>query len=341
MANPNDRGFNTIQNSRVARRRKTETLQIYTVLGVAAMAFLIVIILAVMAVGGVVGNADNQGNNPSNEKIEWGTFTVITTDTLKGELVLVNQAHVYTFPATEDHLGKLNDKRLTHDPRVYMQSGLSDRMDATALDALDKMLVDFHTATGKDNVTLRYAYRSAQEQQDLVNSGKATIEAGYSDHHTGLGIELGFYRDGLTYDLAADPIYNWLFENCHKYGFVIRYPADKVEQTGIEDYAEYFRYVGVAHATYMKQNNLCLEEYITALKEYDEKKPLVIEAADGKIYAIYYVAVDGSATVKHPTNFTYTVSGTNEGGVVVTVDRSGKTADTSADTSAQSGTVQP
>ena len=34
------------------------------------------------------------------------------------------------------------------------------------------------------------------------------------------------------------------------------------------------------------------------------------------------MAVEGSATVKHPTNYAYTVSGTNDGGVVVTVDRS-------------------
>jgi hypothetical protein len=49
------------------------------------------------------------------------------------------------------------------------------------------------------------------------------------------------------------------------------------------------------------------------------------------------VAVDGSATVKHPTNYAYTVSGTNDGGVVVTVDRS-KALEPETDTEAASDT---
>ena len=76
---------------------------------------------------------------------------------------------------------------------------------------------------------------------------------------------------------------------------------------------------------------------IEALKEYDHKDPLTVTGADGKTYDIYYVAVDGSATVKHPTNYAYTVSGTNEGGVVITVDRSATlNPDTPADSSAGS-----
>jgi D-alanyl-D-alanine carboxypeptidase len=154
-----------------------------------------------------------------------------------------------------------------------------------------------------------------------------------------MGIQLGYIRDGRNYALSADAVYNWLFENCHKYGFVVRYPADKVDITGVDDYTDYFRYVGVAHATYMTENNLCLEEYIPLLKEYTDNKPLKINGADGRYYEVWYVSVNGSATVKHPTNYGYTVSGTNDGGVVITVDRSKALepeteADTPADTAA-------
>ena len=245
------------------------------------------------------------------------------------------QVDKYTFPDGIDHLGKLNDKRLSHDPRVYQQSGLSTYMESTALDALDRMLVDFHAATGKDDVILKYAYRSAEDQQQLVDGGAST-QVGYSDHHTGMGIQLGYIRDGRNYALSTDPVYNWLFENCHKYGFVVRYPSDKADKTGINDYEDYFRYVGVAHATYMKEQNLCMEEYVEVLKSYTDEKPLKINGADGRYYEVWYVAVDGSATVKHPTNYRYEVSGTNEGGVVVTVDRS-QAVEPETDTSAESG----
>ena len=336
MANQTgDRGFNTVQNSSVAKRERSRAMQKYTIFGVIALAALTVLMLLVMAIGGIIANIRGEiGKGPDNEKVDWASFTVTATDTLQGPLVLVNTTHVYTFPNGIDHLGKLNDKRVSHDPRVYQQSGLSTYMEKTALDALDQMLVDFHAATGKDEVILRYAYRSAEDQQALVDNGAST-QVGYSDHHTGMGIQLGYIRDGRTYSLSADEVYNWLFENCHKYGFVIRYPDAKSDVTGVSDYSDYFRYVGVAHATYMKANDLCLEEYVEFIKGYSENKPLKINGADGRYYEVWYVAVDGSATVKHPTNYAYTVSGTNDGGVVVTVDRSkALEPETEADTNA-------
>ena len=336
MANPNDRGFNTIQHSRIAKREKTNTLQKFTLLGVVAMAVLTVAMVVVMAVGGLVSGLGGGSNRPDNERVDWGTFTVTTSDTQSGPLVLVNDTHAYVFPSSLEHLGELNAKRQTHSPRIYQQSGLSTYMEATALNALDKMLVDFNAATGKDDVTLKYAYRSAEDQQVLIDKGSSTVAVGHSDHHTGFGIQLGYTRD-FTYALSTDPVYNWLFENCHKYGFVIRYPADKVDTTGVDDYTDYFRYVGVAHATYMTENNLCLEEYVSVLKEYNDDKPLKINGADGKYYEVWYVAVDGSATVKHPTNYAYTLSGTNDGGVVITVDRSkALEPETESDTPAES-----
>ena len=104
MANPNDRGFNTVQNSRVAKREKTNTLQKYTFLAVVAMFALTIALVVVMAVSGLVSNLSNGANRPDNEKVDWGSFTVTATDTLHGPLVLVNSDHAYTFPATGDHL---------------------------------------------------------------------------------------------------------------------------------------------------------------------------------------------------------------------------------------------
>jgi D-alanyl-D-alanine carboxypeptidase len=52
-----------------------------------------------------------------------------------------------------------------------------------------------------------------------------------------------------------------MLENGHKYGFIHRYPASKVELTGISTESWHFRYVGVEVATYIYENNLCFEEY--------------------------------------------------------------------------------
>ena len=227
MANPNDRGFNTVQNSRVAKREKTNTMQKYTFLAVVAMAALVVALLVVMAVGGLIANLGSGTNRPDNERVDWGTFTVTATDTLHGPLVLVNNAHAYTFPATEDHLSEIYNTYVTHSPRKYVQSGLSTYMDSDALKALDTMLVDFYNTTGKDNVQIRYAYRDFETQKQFE------IAAGHSDHHTGLGVQLKYEHNGNAYAFTTDPdgAYNWFFENCYKYGFIIRYPKGKEDIT--------------------------------------------------------------------------------------------------------------
>ena len=339
MAHPTgDRGFNTIQNSNVQKREMNQALQKYTLFGVVSLAALTIVMVIIMALGAIITNLSGTTNKgPDNERVDWGSITVTATDTLQGDLVLVNNTHVYTFPQSTDHLKEIYAVYATHtSPRPYVLSGLSKYMDSRALAAMDAMLTDFSAATGKNDVQIRYAYRSYEDQKSF------SVQPGYSDHHTGLGCQLKYVVESgnniVAYDLSLEPVYNWLFDNCHKYGFVVRYPADKTDKTGIEDYASYFRYVGVAHATYMKEQNLCMEEYIEVLKNYTDESPLKINAADGRYYEVWYVAVNGSATVKHPTNYAYTVSGTNEGGVVVTVDRS-KALESEAETTVASDTA--
>lgn len=53
-------------------------------------------------------------------------------------------------------------------------------------------------------------------------------------------------------------------EHCCDYGFILRYPADKVEVTGIMYEPWHYRYVGRDNAQAMKAGNLCLEEYLQA-----------------------------------------------------------------------------
>ena len=324
MASPNNRGsngFNNIQNSRAEGRRRNEVLQKYTFAAVGCMLVLTVALLVTMAIGGLVGG---DSGSHLGERVDWASFTVTATDTLHGDLVLVDGSHAYTFPDSDDHLAKIYDVWYSNpQPRPYIQSGLSAYMDKDALTALNQMLIDFAAETNTTNVQIRHAYRTLEEQE-----GK-DILPGHSDHHTGLGVALMYEKDGTAYDLSLEPVYDWLYENCHKYGFVVRYPEDKEDVTGIEEYNYYFRYVGVAHATYMQKEDLCLEEYLEVLKEHDEDHSLTIRGADGNKYEVYYVAVDGNTTVKYPTNYAYTVSGTNEGGVVVTVDRSSTQKDDS------------
>ena len=62
-----------------------------------------------------------------------------------------------------------------------------------------------------------------------------------------------------------DGDYAWLTENAWRYGFILRYPPEKADVTGIGYESWHFRYVGIPHAWYMQENNLCLEEYLDLL----------------------------------------------------------------------------
>ena len=58
----------------------------------------------------------------------------------------------------------------------------------------------------------------------------------------------------------------WLMEHCWEYGFILRYPTDKSELTGIGYEPWHYRYVGKTAAAAMHETGLCLEEYLQQLE---------------------------------------------------------------------------
>ena len=103
---------------------------------------------------------------------------------------------------------------------------------------------------------------------------------------------------------------------------------------GAGEYGQDIVCAAVSSATYMTANDLCMEEYVEMLRM--QKNPLKVIGVDGCKYEIYYFSVDGDTKIEVPANYTYTVSGTNDGGVVVTVNlsKTAAPAATDADTAA-------
>ncbi len=135
------------------------------------------------------------------------------------------------------------------------------------------------------------AYRSYASQESLyetavknkMNQGMTREEAeaavlttakpGASEHQTGLCADMHNFAtanstNGMREEFAACEAGKWLVENCHKFGFILRYPEDKTEETGIGYESWHFRYVGRFHATRMKELGYCLEEYVEYLEQY-------------------------------------------------------------------------
>lgn len=83
-----------------------------------------------------------------------------------------------------------------------------------------------------------------------------------SEHKLGRSVDINADTDKCS----SEKVYQWLDENAYKYGFVKRYPEDKTDITGISNEPWHYRYVGTTVAKIMKEENLCLEEYLEKYK---------------------------------------------------------------------------
>ncbi len=90
---------------------------------------------------------------------------------------------------------------------------------------------------------------------------------GTSEHQLGLAVDIVDSSNTLLVaeDVEEMPLLLWLKEHCYEYGFILRYPKDKQEITGWYE-PWHFRYVGIEAATFIMENNLCLEEFIDLYK---------------------------------------------------------------------------
>ncbi|MBQ7968849.1 MAG: M15 family metallopeptidase [Clostridia bacterium] len=104
--------------------------------------------------------------------------------------------------------------------------------------------------------------REAAEKKVATYSNRP----GTSEHQSGLCVDMHTLPSaGQAFKNEAEA--KWLAENCYKFGFILRYPEDKIEQTkGIMYEPWHFRYVGRYHAKKMYDMNMCLEEYTEYLK---------------------------------------------------------------------------
>lgn len=128
-------------------------------------------------------------------------------------------------------------------------------------------------AMKNENLTIYItsAYRSVEYQRGLYNRylgrdpqeevDRYSARPGYSEHHLGLAIDVGA-PGGSQRAFVNTPEYEWVQENCHKYGFIIRYLEETEEITGYEFEPWHLRYVGAKISTDMKNKGINnYEEY--------------------------------------------------------------------------------
>lgn len=269
------------------------------------------------------------------DKIVFSHTEVPTKQKFYGELILVNNENEY-FSLGDEDLVNIADSNTENGITSFTVAENTYTILRPVYEPMVNMIEDFYKLYNNDTLQIYGSYRSKKYQQEIYDRYNGETDedgypraalAGHSEHETGYAFDFTETTD-LDYQGTGD--FAWINENCYKYGFVVRYTESKEKITQIRSEPWHFRYVGVAHATYMTKNNLCLEEYIDLLRDkykYEDEH-LEVTDDDGKHYEIFYVpSDDGSETTKVPvpSGCRYDISGNNSDGFIVTVRKDEKT----------------
>lgn len=235
---------------------------------------------------------------------------VTKEDVYRGSLLLVNQKNPMKQESISSDLVNLQQQL-----DLTREVGLLDNgihlSEAVAL-AFGEMV-----ATAKEegvhHFSINSGYRDFEEQRLLYEQmgSDYALPAGYSEHNLGLSLDVGSTQASMN----EAPEGKWIEENAWKHGFILRYPKDKTDVTGIQYEPWHIRYVGLPHSAIIEEKNFALEEYL----EYLTQEKNITARFQGQKYTISYYPVTGNQTIPIPNNNQYEISGNNVDGVIVTV----------------------
>lgn len=123
------------------------------------------------------------------------------------------------------------------------------------------------------NKIARLRWAGYSQEAAVREAGRWVAVPGTSEHQTGLALDIvaASYQvlDKKQEETAEQ---KWLMEHCWEYGFILRYPSDKSEITGIGYEPWHYRYVGRETALAVRDSGLCFEEYLQALEEQETQQ---------------------------------------------------------------------
>lgn len=262
-------------------RKKLQQILLITLAALVTVALVLLLVIIINSISSGIGS----------------NYTVAEKDINTGLLVLADDDHEYSYifsDAELEVLGAYREANLEKDAegkainKYYMNQQSQMKMTKSAAAAAHKMLVAAEGAVKKDDllIAFTYGYNNADKQE--YNTATVMMLTNY---------------EGGTLD---DAYRAWLDANCAKYGF-------------IESFEDGYRYVGIPHAKYMAEKKLSLAAYIEYLKKNTSAdKALKIKVGEDT-YSVYYVACKVGDGIKVPEGAT--LSGTNEGGIIVTAKK--------------------
>lgn len=200
---------------------------------------------------------------PVTETVTTKSVEVIDGATYIDGILIINKSYSVS-PEYQGYEGGYDETKPTPPQGLFPE----------VIDAFNNMESDA-SAEGL-NIYIASGYRSYYYQVNVYNRyceydppevvDTYSARPGFSEHQSGYAFDLNTIDDSF----ADTPEGKWVDQNCYKYGFIIRFPKDKEDITGYQYESWHLRYVGIDVATYIHENNLCLEEYLGVDSIYAE-----------------------------------------------------------------------
>lgn len=246
--------LNTIPGSRLKKRRKNSLFALRRLLALViciALFFAGRLSARILTAAVATNEMDDYSIESEGQIQEWN-------------LVLVNKTNPLQ-ERTEPVLTQLRNGQAV-DSRIYPE--LQRMMDDAQQQGLSPLICSSYRTEEKQKQL--FQDKVSRCRKEGYSADEAEREAarwvappGTSEHQTGLAVDIVSQNHQLLDSSQEEtPEQKWLMENCTKYGFILRYPTEKSEITGIGYEPWHYRYVGKQAAAEMKEKGICLEEYL-------------------------------------------------------------------------------
>ena len=180
------------------------------------------------------------------------------------ELLLINPWHLLP----EDYEPELENVEYGHKMDVCAAEHLRDMLADCREEGLSPLICSSFRERSKqerlfENDVRKYMYSGMTEEEAREETARNVAVPGSSEHEAGLAVDIVYAgRQILDEEQENNETQQWLMEHCWEYGFILRYPYDKQEITGITYEPWHYRYVGFEAAEKIMSKGICLEEYL-------------------------------------------------------------------------------
>ena len=180
------------------------------------------------------------------------------------EMILINPWHLLP----EDYEADLEHVEYGHKMDACAAEHLSDMLSDCRDEGYSPLICSSYRERSKqerlfDSDVRKFMYSGMSEEEAIEETARNVAVPGSSEHEAGLAADIVYSgRQILDESQEDNETQQWLMEHCWEYGFILRYPKDKQEITGITYEPWHYRYVGTEAAEYIMKNGLCLEEYL-------------------------------------------------------------------------------